>query len=72
MMEAATYDGCLNSAKFSKSVQLILSLSTDENLTEWGSGFRVESSVGGGVGLLERAIFFSSGVKGGRSCVQSS
>lgn len=47
-------------------------LSADENRAGWGSGDGVESAVGGGVGLLERMIFFSSGVKGGRSCVQSS
>lgn len=37
-----------------------------------GFGDGVESGVGGGAGLLKRVIFFSSGVKGGRSCVQSS
>lgn len=50
-----------------------LVLSADENLAWWVSGNGgLESGVGGGVGLLERVIFFSSGVKGGRSCVQSS
>lgn len=49
-----------------------LSLFADKNLAWWGSGDGVESGVGGGVGLLERVIFFSNGVKGGRSCVQSS
>lgn len=34
------------------------SLSADENLVWWGSGDGVESGVGGGVGLLERVIFF--------------
>lgn len=33
-------------------------LSADENRAGWGSGDRVESAVGGGVGLLERVIFF--------------
>lgn len=74
MMEAALSDGCLYSTKFrvDLSHSLSLSPSADENLAGWGSGDRVESGVGGGVGLLERVIFFSSGVKGGRSCVQSS
>lgn len=35
-----------------------LSLSAAEELAGWGSRDRVESSVGGGVGLLERVIFF--------------
>ena len=50
---------------------LSLSLQT-KNWQGGGTGDGFESGVGGGVGLLERVIFFSSGVKGGRSCVQSS
>lgn len=78
VMEAAPSDGRAYSTDSLESLSLSLplscSLSADENLAGWGSGDGVESGVGGGVGLLERVIFFffSSGVKGRRSCVQSS
>lgn len=49
-----------------------LSLIRNQQSRRVGAADRVESSIGGGVGSLERVIFFSSGVKGGRSCVQSS
>lgn len=71
-MEAAPSDGCLYFAKFRADQSLSLSFPADENLVGWGSGDGVESGVGGGVGLLKRVIFFSSRVKGGRSCVQTS
>lgn len=56
VMEAAPSDGRAYSTDSSSlSLPLSYSLSADENLVGWGG---VESGVGGGVGLLERVIFF--------------
>lgn len=56
---AVRSDAGLRSIKFNVDVRNSLSLSLQtRNLAGRGSGERAESSVGGGVGLLERVIFF--------------
>lgn len=47
------------------------SLSADENLVGWGSGTGLSLVLGEGLDCWREWSFFSSGVKGGRSCVQS-
>lgn len=83
-MEAAPSDGRAYSTDSLESPPpLSCSPSADENLVGWGSGWwwwwwwrrwwwGVSLVLGVGLDCWREWSFFSSGVKGGRSCVQSS